>query len=311
MYHKSHFTSQKISRRLALIEPLVYRRRQPLPPFRFLSLGSLLAKPPAGAPGDASSGEQAQSSDNSWSGQMTNFTLREDFQAALDKPLAEPPVGPDVDNSTWEQIRPYDYWSTWLADFMLRAHFQVPASWPKEAPLAVFLPLGEAGDFSHPEALAYVDGVAYSSCDRHHQEVKLPAALHDGQDHLLALHGWTGLMEGNPHGRLQMKECALVQIDQPTRDFIALGRVALGIADVLGENDLAHGQLLTALDAAFKVLDTREPFGEGFYASVPPALEVLQQGVKGLRPGPQRGHHWRRARPHRRGLAVGIETDPP
>ena len=82
MYHKSHFTSQKISRRLALIEPLVYRRRKPLPPFRFLSLGSLLANPPAGSQGDASTGEQAQSSDNSWSGQMTNFTLREDFQAA-------------------------------------------------------------------------------------------------------------------------------------------------------------------------------------------------------------------------------------
>jgi alpha-mannosidase len=283
MYHKSHFTSQKISRRLALIEPLVYRRRKPLPPFRFLNLGGLLTSPPAGSQVDDSSGEQVQPSE-SWAGRMANFTLREDFQVPLDKPLAEPPVGLDVDDSAWEQIKPYDYWSSWLADFMLRTHFQVPASWPKDAPLAVFLPLGEAGDFSHPEALAYVDGVSYSSCDRHHQEIKLPASLNDGKDHLLALHGWTGLMEGNPHGRLQMKECALVQIDQPTRDFIALGRVALGIADVLGENDLAHGQLLTALDEAFKVLDTREPFGEGFYASVPQALDVLRRGVKDCGP---------------------------
>jgi alpha-mannosidase len=256
MSHKTNFTSQKISRRLELIEPLVYRRSQPLPPFRVLYMTGPQTDPATGA------------------------DMGPDFMVPVDSPLAEPPVGPDVNDSTWAQIKPYDYWAGWLANFTLRTRFQVPASWPKDAPLAVFLPLGEAGDFSHPEALAYVDGVSYSSADRHHQEVRLPASLQDGKDHLLALHGWSGLMEGNPHGRLQMRECAVVQIDQPTRDFIALARTALGIADVLDGNEPARGQLLTALDEAFKVLDTREPFGEGFYASVPQALEVLRKGVK-------------------------------
>ena len=256
MSHKTNFTSQKISRRLELIEPLVYRRSQPLPPFRVLYMTSPLADP------------------------ATGFDMGPDFMAPVDRPLAQPPVGPDVDDSTWAQVGPYDYWAGWLSNFTLRTRFQVPASWPKDAPLAVFLPLGEAGDFSHPEALAYVDGVSFSSADRHHQEVRLPAALQDGKDHLLALHGWSGLMEANPHARLQMRECAVVQIDQPTRDFIALARVALGITKVLDGNEPALGQLLTALDEAFKVLDTREPFGEGFYASVPPALEILRKGVK-------------------------------
>ncbi len=256
MSHKTNFTSQKISRRLELIEPLVYRRKQPLPPFRVQYMTSPLAD------------------------RATGYDMGPDFMAPVDRPLAEPPVGPDVDDSSWAQVGPYDYWAGWLANFTLRTRFQVPASWPKDAPLAVFLPLGEAGDFSHPEALAFVDGVSFSSADRHHQEVRLPAALQDGKDHLLALHGWSGLMEGNPHGRLQMRECAVVQIDQPTRDFIALARVALGITNVLDGNEPALGQLLSALDEAFKVLDTREPFGEGFYASVLPALEVLRRGVK-------------------------------
>jgi len=33
--HRIHLTERKIARRLELVKPLVYRRRQPLPPFRF------------------------------------------------------------------------------------------------------------------------------------------------------------------------------------------------------------------------------------------------------------------------------------
>ena len=44
-------------------------------------------------------------------------------------------------------------------------------------------------------------------------------------------------------------------------------------------NAPARGALLNALDAAFKVLDTREPFGEAFYASVAPAYAALQAGI--------------------------------
>ena len=40
-----------------------------------------------------------------------------------------------------------------------------------------------------------------------------------------------------------------------------------------------HGALLNALDEAFNVLDTREPFGEAFYASVPPAYAALRDGI--------------------------------
>ncbi len=141
------------------------------------------------------------------------------------------------------------------------------------------LPIGKAGDFSHPEALAYIDGLPYAACDRHHQEILLPPRLFDGDWHLLALHGWAGSLRNDRDARLLMRECALVQIDQPTRDFIALARVALGVADHLDENEPARGHLYTALDEAFKVLDTREPFDERFYTSVPAAHETLRKGI--------------------------------
>ena len=76
-----------------------------------------------------------------------------------------------------------------------------------------------------------------------------------------------------------MKPCAVVLIDQPTRDFVATARVAHGIADNLPDDAPERGMLLNALDGAFKLIDLREPFGDAFYASVPKAYAALQSGI--------------------------------
>jgi alpha-mannosidase len=244
--HDIRLTSSKTNRRLRLIEPLVHRRRQPLPYFRYLKLES---------------------------------------------PSVEPPVSLEVDDGDWQSIPWGSYWCEPRANFVLRTQFQIPPNWSTDSPIALYLPIGEAGDFSHPEALAYIDGVPYAACDRHHQEILLPPLPLSspppaggteggwGARHLLALHGWSGSLRNDRDARLLMRECALVQIDQSTRDFVALARVALGAADHLDENEPARGHLYTALDEAFKVLDTRDPLGERFYASVPAAHEMLQTGV--------------------------------
>jgi alpha-mannosidase len=238
LIHQVRWTAQKIAQRMALIEPLVYRQREFLPPFRYTTLSS---------------------------------------------PLDAPLTGPEVDDSRWPVIEPNTYWGQWWTDFMLRSHFQVPGDWDPDAPVALYLPLGEAGDFSHPEALAYIGGAPYAACDRHHQEILLSPPWRDGQSHLLALHGWTGLggfAQAEPDTKLFMRPCAVVQIDQPTRDFVATARVALGIANSLDENEPARGHLLNALDEAFKILDTREPLDEDFYASVAPAHTALRAGIQ-------------------------------
>ena len=128
-----------------------------------------------------------------------------------------------MDDRDWLTLTPNTYWGKWFTDFVMRTQFQVPDDWDQQAPLALYLPLGTAGDFSHPEALAYVDGQPYGTCDRHHQEISLPSQWHDGRPHQLALHGWTGLggsMRPNEDTtQLYLHPCAVVQIDQPTRDF--------------------------------------------------------------------------------------------
>jgi alpha-mannosidase len=215
--------------------------------------------------------------------QLPPFRCRE-----LDSPLTVPPIGVDVDDSSWQEIDAHDYWGSWMQNFLLRTTFTVPVDWDKTQPIALSLPLGDAADFSHPEALAYIDGQPYAACDRHHQEILLQPNWADGQPHLLALHGWTGLggaRRGDLLTKLYMRACAVAQIHQPTRDFVALARVALETAQVLDEHDPARHELLNALNDAFIMLDTRDPLdGNAFYESVGTAAETLRAGIASAGP---------------------------
>jgi alpha-mannosidase len=201
---------------------------------------------------------------------------------ALDGPLAAPPIAPEVDDSGWAQVNPFEYWGAWLTDFVLRTSFSVPAEWDKSLPVALYLPLGDSGDFSHPEALAYIDGEPYAACDRHHQELLLRSAWADGQPHTLALHGWTGLggmTSGDFLTKLYLRPCQVVQVHQPTRDFLTLARMAHETAANLDENNPARQGLLNALNEAINVLETRDPLGAAFYTSVEPATAALKAGL--------------------------------
>ena len=171
------------------------------------------------------------------------------------------------------------YWGGANMNFQLRTSFEHPKDWDRRQRCALFLPIGVAGDFSHPEALIYIDGDPIASCDRHHQEIPLPASYLDGKTHEVLLAGWTGLLRNDPDSLLFMRECSLVEIHQTTRDFIALARVALGAADHLNPQDPARAHLFTALDLAFKTLDTRDPLASAFYESIPAAHGVLREGI--------------------------------
>ena len=202
----------------------------------------------------------------------------------LASPITHPPIEINVNDSQWNEIDFNEYWGSWMQDFVLRTTFTIPEFMDATQPIALYLPLGEAGDFSHPECLAYIDGEPYATCDRHHQEFLLKPEWLDGKEHTLALHGWTGLggfANGDPFTKLYMRSCALVQIHQSTRDFIVLSRIALETTDNLDDNNPAKHHLFNALNGAFDALGTRDPLGdERFYASVESATQTLKAGLE-------------------------------
>ena len=196
---------------------------------------------------------------------------------ALRDASADPSL--EADTGDWEIIPANSYWGGSDLNFVMHGEFSVPIDWDSSLPVVLFLPLGETGDFSHPEALAYIDGQPFATTDRHHQEFTLALEHRSPGSHKLVLHGWTGAFS-QPGKRLMMNECCVALIDPPTRDLIALTRVALQAAHLLTDLEPAKTRIYNALDAAYKLLETREPLGgEMFYASIPAALETLRAGI--------------------------------
>lgn len=230
------FTAEKIATRLELIEPYIFRRRQPLPNFRLLPLSD----------------------------------------AVVDAPIC-------ADPSAWQEIPHESYWGGANLNFVLKSHFTVPDDWDADQ-LALHLPLGVLGDiFNHPEALLHIDAVPIASADRYHHTIPLDRSLKDARRHVLSLHGWTGHVGWPPDtaskAKLFMGKPELVERDPALLSFFGLARAALDAAKVQDRESSTSQAILRALDTAFLVLDTRDPIGEAFYASVEPALDCLRSSL--------------------------------
>ena len=72
---------------------------------------------------------------------LPSFKYRE-----LTNPLTLPPIEMDVDDSAWQEIDANTYWGSWMQDFVLRTTFTVPEYMDASQPIALYLPLGDAGD---------------------------------------------------------------------------------------------------------------------------------------------------------------------
>ncbi len=83
MHHKTRWTSLKIAQRLTLIQPLIYRRHQPLPPFRYRELSGPSEPPPVGLEVDDS--DWGTLTPNTyWGKWFTDFVMRTQFQVPDD-----------------------------------------------------------------------------------------------------------------------------------------------------------------------------------------------------------------------------------
>lgn len=194
----------------------------------------------------------------------------------IDGSSIHPPELNELDINEGLLVPENSFWGEADTNFILQTTFQAPPDWQHTA---LYLPIGSAGDFSHPEALVYIDSTPYAAVDRHHQEVILPGSISRNTEHTLTLYGWTGSLSNRQLPALAMGNCSLVEIDQPTRDFLALARIALGIAEQLDKHDPVRASLLTSLNEAINMLDIRESQEDRFYASVRDSHNLLRENI--------------------------------
>lgn len=196
--------------------------------------------------------------------------------ATLDPPICQDPA-------TWEEIGHETYWGHADLNFVMKSDFRIPEEWDRNR-IALHLPLGVLGDiFNHPEAMVYVDEQPLGSADRYHHTVPLSANLADGNRHRVALHGWTGHAGWPPDptskAKLFIGVPAVVERDPVLLDFHRTALTALDAANALDAASSESRALLTALDRAVTVLDTRDPIGSALYGSAEHALDILKNGI--------------------------------
>lgn len=200
----------------------------------------------------------------------------------LEDAVARPDLGLHACDADGPLLEWNSYWGGQDVHFVLRSRFTVPKGWKNPC---LHLPLGVAGDiFTHPEALLHIDGQAIASADRYHHTIEVPERFVDGLPHDLLLHGWTGLTGWPPdpanRSQLFLKDCSVVDIDRALQDFAVLAEVALDLCGALDDNRTEKHGVLSALDAAFLALDTRDPMDADFRRSIAPATARLVEGLE-------------------------------
>jgi alpha-mannosidase len=167
------------------------------------------------------------------------------------------------DSTVWQPVPPGTYWGTWQTPFEMRGAYTIPPRFGARDALALLLPIGDSGDFEHPEALVYIDGVPVSGVDNKHGRITLGRAQRRRGKRTLRLVGWTGLggsLDRDMRQKLYMGQPALAVIDRALEQFIALARTVSEAIAVLDDLRPEKYALLTALEEAFTILDTSPPF---------------------------------------------------
>ncbi len=185
---------------------------------------------------------------------------------------------------SWQPVPPGTYWGTWQTPFEMRGAYSIPARFGARDALALLLPLGDSGDFEHPEALVYIDGIPVSGVDNKHGRITLGRAQRRRGTRRLRLVGWTGLggsLDRDMRQKLYMGQPAVAVIDRALEQFVALARTVSEAIAVLDDLRPEKYALLTALEEAFTSLDTSAPLA-GLRGTVGSAQRHLESALKAI-----------------------------
>ncbi len=186
----------------------------------------------------------------------------------------------DFDDRDWPEFRVGDTWGGYDVTAWFRARVQVPESFRAGKLALRFLVGPRDGGDSTAESLLYVNGSPLQGIDVWHTEAWLPPECLQGDELLVALKAWSGVL-GVPDRR-RFKLAELVSIDEAADRLFHLAGTLLKSAEVLDEDDLRRVRLLQALDQAILQIDFGRPRSPSFYESIGCAEAYLRREVERL-----------------------------
>lgn len=168
--------------------------------------------------------------------------------------------------------------------FVGELHF--PEPWVNRDVVGLFR-LGETGggNCSGYESLVYLNGEPIQALDRNHEELFIATELVRQGKVQLAIQAWSGLTPANGEympfdHRIDQMEIAC--LDAETDDLYFSAKHILETAISLDDTVFVKQAMISALDAAFLLLDWRNPASEAFYSSVQEAVSELKRQMAAI-----------------------------
>lgn len=159
--------------------------------------------------------------------------------------------------------------------YWFRVKVTVPESFEgKPFWLNVKTQIDEWDDAKNPQFLLFVNGEAVQGIDMNHRRVKLADAVKAGQEYLLELQAYTGILHTEFNLIIELLEISPV-IEALYYDLF----VPLSAFDRMEKDDLVRRNIEHVLNETVNFLDLRTPYTEAFYQSVQAARDYIAKAL--------------------------------
>lgn len=186
------------------------------------------------------------------------------------------PEEAEADSIPWEDFDCQTmHWYGLDRHYWFKTTYQVPKELDgKRMWLHVKTQIDEWDDAKNPQFLLFVNGVVTQGIDMNHREVLLSTSAKAGEELVLELQSYTGILHKEFNLIVEMQE-----IDQDIEKLYYDLWVPLAAFSRMEEDDKNRRDIEAILNNTINYLDLRTPYSDEFYATLKEASDYIDQAL--------------------------------
>ncbi len=182
----------------------------------------------------------------------------------------------EADDIPWEEFDCQTmHWYGLDRHYWFKTTYQAPKELDgKRMWMHVKTQIDEWDDAKNPQFLLFVNGVATQGIDMNHREVLLDTCAKAGEELVLELQAYTGILHKEFNLIVEMQE-----IDPDIEKLYYDLWVPLAAFSRMEEDDKNRRDIETILNNTVNYLDLRDPYSDAFYAGLKEASDYIDQAL--------------------------------
>lgn len=186
------------------------------------------------------------------------------------------PEEAEADSIPWEDFDCQTmHWYGLDRHYWFKTTYKVPEELDgKRMWLHVKTQIDEWDDAKNPQFLLFVNGAATQGIDMNHREVLLSTSARGGEELVLELQSYTGILHKEFNLIVEMQE-----IDQDIEKLYYDLWVPLAAFSRMEEDDKNRRDIETILNNTVNYLDLRDPYSDAFYTTLQEASDYIDQAL--------------------------------